>query len=131
MLGVDVQPLGLAIGAVIALIRQPGDAPGPSSQVDAEPAQVFDELGFEAGFGALQVGIFNAQDECAAGASGEEPVIERGACIAYVEQAGGRRGKPYAGKIRSCHQLMIDGIRSSQWYTHPVWAKGLGSLWGV
>ena len=76
----------------------PGRA-GAFVPVEAQPVQVFDELGFEAGFGALEVGVFNAEDELAAGAAGEEPVVERGARIAYVKQAGGGRGKADAGNM--------------------------------
>ena len=93
VLGVEVEALGLAVGAVGALVGQAGAL----VPVEAEPAEVLHELGFEAGLGALEVGVFDAEDELAAGAAGEEPVVEGGARVAHVEQAGGGGGKPDAG----------------------------------
>ena len=96
VLGVDRQALGLTVRAVLAFVRfaQLARAFVP---VEAEPMEVFHQLGFMADFGAFQVSVFNAKDELAASAAGEEPVVEGGACIADVEQAGGGRGKADAG----------------------------------
>jgi predicted ATPase len=55
--------------------------------------KVFHKLGFKASLGTFPVGIFNAQDEVAAGAAREEPIVERGARIPDVEQAGGGRSE--------------------------------------
>jgi hypothetical protein len=96
VLGVDGQALGLAIGSEVAgfgLARRTR----AFIPVNAEPVQVFDQLSLEANLGALQIRVFNAEQELAPGAAREEPVLERSAGIAYVEQAGGRRGEPDTG----------------------------------
>ena len=67
--------------------------------IDAEPVQVFHELGFVLGLGALKVGVFNAQNELSPGPAGEEPIVERSTRIAYVEQTGGGRGKTDTGNL--------------------------------
>src|ERR1017187_4073991 len=92
VLGIDRQPLRLTIGSVGAFFRR-AEVARAFVPVQAEPAKVFDELLFKAGLRAFQVGVFNAQDEVAAGAAGEEPVVERSARISDVEQAGRGRGK--------------------------------------
>ena len=98
VLGVNLQPRGLAVGAKFTLLRAVRLA-GAFIPVQAEPAQVFNELRFVAGLGAFLVGVFNAQNERATGAAGEKPVVKRGAGIAHVEQACGRGSKANA---RSC-----------------------------
>ena len=96
VLGVNLQPLGLAIGPVLAHVRVARRA-GALVPVDAQPVQIFDELGLIAGFGALEICVFDAQNELALRAPREKPVVERCARIAYVQQTGGRRGKPDSG----------------------------------
>ena len=59
--------------------------------VEAEPQQILHELGFVAHLAAVEVGVFDAQQEGSARMSREEPVVERGARISYVKKAG-RRG---------------------------------------
>ena len=73
VLGVDIQPLRLAVGTVAAGFRGGPVGIGKRSfiPVEAEPAQVLNELFLVAGFGALHVGVFNAEDEIAAHAPGE------------------------------------------------------------
>ncbi len=62
--------------------------------------QVFDQLRFEAGLGALKIGVFNAQDEVAALTPRKEPVIQGRARVAHVQQSGGGRSKAHANLIR-------------------------------
>src|SRR5687768_16072592 len=61
--------------------------------LEAEPAEVVKKL-LRGGFGgAGEVGVFDAQEELAAGVAGEEPVEERGSCAADVEVPGGGGGE--------------------------------------
>ena len=105
---VDFQPFGLAIGAEIAFfvgtaLFSPGKPArlartgGALVPVQAQPAQILDELSLVARLGAFQVGVLNAEDEYAPHAAGKEPVVERGAGIAHMKQAGGRGSKANAG----------------------------------
>ncbi len=106
VLSVDLQPFGLAIGAEIALFfalfslgkpARPARTGGAFVPVQAQPAQILDELSLIACLGAFQVGVLDAEDELAAVATGKEPVVERGAGIAHMKQASGRRSKADAG----------------------------------
>ena len=68
--------------------------------VEAEPAHAFEDA-LDHGFGrALEIGVFDAQDESAAGVAGEEPVEERGAGAANVQVASGRGSEADAGTFR-------------------------------
>lgn len=96
VLGVDGEALGLAVGAVGAFFGL-AEIAWPFVPVEAEPAQVFNKLGLAAGFGAFKVGVLNAEEELAALAAGEEPVVEGCARVPHVEQAGGRGRKADAG----------------------------------
>ena len=77
------QSLGLAVGGV-----RPADV-GAFVPVEAEPAEALHDAVFRTGDGALLVGVFDAEDECAAVMAGEEPVEEGGAEAADVKLAGG------------------------------------------
>jgi hypothetical protein len=84
---VDVEAFGLAVRAV-----------GPSAGAaqfrafvpgEAHPLEVLHQLHFVAVFAALEVGVFDAEEEGSAGVAGEEPVVEGGAGVAYVQESGG------------------------------------------
>ena len=62
--------------------------------------EVLDELVFEAGFRAFQVGVFNAEEKKASIAAGEKPVVQSSARVAYVEKASRGWGKTDAGGRR-------------------------------
>ena len=63
---------------------------------------------FEAGFAALEVGVFDAQDhERAALLAREQPVEERGAGIADVQMPGRGRRKAHANWAFFAHALMV------------------------
>ena len=55
----------------------------------AEPAHAIEDALHHILGGALEVGIFNAQNEGAAGVPGKEPVEEGSARAAYMQVAGG------------------------------------------
>ena len=91
---VDVQALGLAIGRIRpAHVR-------PFVPVQAQPLEVGDELIFEAGLAAFDVGVFDAQHHGAAFLPGEKPVEQRGTRVADVEMPGWRRRKANRGRER-------------------------------
>jgi len=96
MLGVDRQPLRLTIRPMVAGVGFVVGA-GPPVPFKAEPVQVFDELGFVARFGAIEVGVLNAQQEQASGAARKQPVVKGRTRVTDVEQTCGRRSKPYTG----------------------------------
>ena len=96
MLRVDGETLGLAIGPEGAFVWSAGCA-WAFVPVEAEPAEVFDKLGFETGFGSFEISVFDAEDELASSTAGEEPVVEGGTRVAHVQQPGGRGGKADAG----------------------------------
>lgn len=120
--GIDGQALGLAVGAVSALVGLAGIA-GAFVPVEAHPAEVFHELGFVAGFRALHVRVFNAEQEIAAGAAGKEPVVQGGTRVAYVEQPGGGRSKPDAGFGGCHHYTMIVRDRGAPRYANASGAE--------
>jgi len=120
--GVEVKPLGLAVGAVSALAGLAGIA-GAFVPVEAHPAQVFHELGFIAGFRALHVRVFNAEQEIAPGAAGKEPVVKGGTRIADMEQPGGGRSKPDAGFGDCHHYTMIVRDRGAPRYANASGAE--------
>ena len=107
---IDVEALGLAIGAVRAAAR--------SAQFrafipcEAHPVQVLHQLGFMARFAALEIGVFDAKDEVSAGVAGEEPVVEGGAGVAYVEQPG-RRWRETDARLGVRHDDYLDLIAVS------------------
>ena len=86
--GVDIEALRLAIGAVCAFGGVVETA-GAFIPVEAEPVQVFNELGFVTGFAAFQIGILNAQQKLTACAACKKPVVESCPCIAYMHHPGG------------------------------------------
>ena len=65
--------------------------PGPSSQSSPSQRHAVEDAGDHVGRRALDVGVFDAQDERAAVAAGVEPVEERGARAADVQIPGRRR----------------------------------------
>src|SRR3954466_6403362 len=83
-------PLRLAIGAAAA-----ADV-GAFVPLEAEPAQVVEDALFRLLGRALDVGVFDAQDERAVVPAREQPVEERGAGVADVQLPGGTRGEPYS-----------------------------------
>src|SRR5208282_2376870 len=84
---IDLPLVALAIG------RERAADIRPFVPIEAEPAGIVDELALVAHLAALQVGVFNAQDERSALLAREEPVEERGARVAYMNLSGGRWGK--------------------------------------
>ena len=98
---VNCQPLGLAVGCVRAFNAFTCKT-GTFVPVQAEPLQIFDQLRFVARFAAVEVGVFNAEQEISAGVPGEEPVVEGGAGIAHVQQSGGR-GREANARFRCVH----------------------------
>ncbi len=87
MVAIDLPLVALAIGRI-----RTADV-GAFVPIETEPLDIFDELGFIARFAALEVGVFNAEDEGSALLAREEPVEERGARVADVNLSGGRGGK--------------------------------------
>src|SRR5262245_56286671 len=63
----------------------------PLVVIEAEPLQTFENSPDHLFAGALDVGVFDAEDEFAAGLAGEQPVEQRGARPADVQKARGRR----------------------------------------
>ena len=66
---------------------------GLAVPVDAEPAQRLEDLLDVLGRGALAVGVLDPQDELAARAAGEEPVVQCRPRAADVQRAGRRRSE--------------------------------------
>ena len=96
---IDFQPLGLAIGAAGAVVFLSRRRPfGP---VQAQPAQVVEQLSLKTRLAAFDVRVFNTQQKVAARSLGKEPVVERGAGIANMQKSGGRRGKTDTSLYRS------------------------------
>ena len=84
--------------------------------MEAEPLQVgFDRIRIF-GAGAFEVGIIKAQQELATGFARPQPIMERGADIADMEIAGGRRGE--AGD--DGHYLILNPSGSRQARTERV-----------
>ncbi len=71
ILGVDLAAFGLPVGTIRAANV------GAFVIVEPEPAQAVHDLLLRAGDGALQIGIFKAQDELSAGLFGEQIIVER------------------------------------------------------
>ena len=84
VLAVHRHALRLPVGA-----ERPADV-GAFVPVEAQPLQVLEDLRFGAGLVALQVGVFDAQDERSALLPREQPVEERGARVAHLQVPGGR-----------------------------------------
>ena len=90
-LAVAVEPLGLEVGPA-----------GPADlralvPVEAEPPHAVEDPGHHLPRRPLHVGVFDSQDEGAAGVPRVEPVEERGAGAADVQVPGGRRGEANSG----------------------------------
>ena len=83
MLLVNFQPLALPVGRVGAANLRPF---GP---VQAQPAQVLDELRFVARLAPLHIGVFDAQQKISSGVAGKKPVVECGAGITDVQHPCG------------------------------------------
>ena len=83
--------------------------PGPSSHVESEPPHAVENAGDHVGRRALDVGVFDAEDERAAVPAGVEPVEQRRARAADVEIAGRRRRETDAGAHHSI--LLAYGAR--------------------
>ena len=60
-------------------------------RIEAEPAQIAQDRGFRLARRSLGIGVFDAQDEGAGGAAGEQPVEQRGPRVANVQLACGTR----------------------------------------
>src|SRR5262249_29229214 len=94
------EPLG--IGAVgshlvgLAVRRERTAHVGAFVPIQAQPFQVFKELRLVAGFAALNVGVFDPENESAALLPREQPIEQRRAHVADVQLARGRRSKAYA-----------------------------------
>ena len=67
--------------------------------VETQPAQALED-GLDAGLGvALDVGVVQAQDHGAVIVAGKEPIEDKGARAADVQEAGGRGGETDAGSL--------------------------------
>ncbi len=76
--------------------------------VEAQPAQALED-GLDAGFGvALDIGVVEAQDHGSVVVAGIEPIEDKGARAADVQEAGGRGGKTDAGSC--CREGAESGI---------------------
>ena len=94
---IDIEALALTVGCIrTANLRA-------LRPLQAEPAQVFDQLGFIANLAPLHISVFNPKHECSAIVAGKEPVVERGAGIAHVQHTG-RRGSKAHPRGRVCHK---------------------------
>jgi hypothetical protein len=99
--------------------------------------QVLDQLVLVTHLRALPVGVFDAQDEGAAVAPRKQPVVERGARVAHVQQASRGGRKPDADRIvrhdsfddrRCCIGLNIAGcLRDAQGVTETLRRTGQGA----
>ncbi len=98
VLGVDIQAFRLPVGPVVADLRQGtvGVGVGAFLPVESQPAQVFNQLPFKAGFGPLHIGVLDAQHEIAPHAPGKEPVVEGCPRIAHVQHPRWRGSKANA-----------------------------------
>src|SRR5947209_3314735 len=97
---IDLETVGLPVRAVVT-----ADV-GSFVPIEAEPFQVGDELGFKAGFTAVNVGVFDAEDHGAALLAGEEPIEESSTGIADVQMAGRGWCETYADGILR-HEKML------------------------
>ncbi len=88
---VAVEPLGLEVRPVGAADFR------PFVPVEAEPPHAVEDAGHHLPRRPLHVGVFDPQDERAAGVPRVQPVEERGAGAADVKVAGGRRGETDSG----------------------------------
>jgi hypothetical protein len=81
--------------------------------VQAQPGHAFDDDVHRRLRGALQVGVFDAQDEVAASGARKGPGVQRRADVAQVDEAGGRRGKAGArvGSWRSAMEAAISYVQ--------------------
>ncbi len=77
----------------------------PLVEVEVQPAQRVEDLLHVLRRGALAVGIFDAQHECAALAAGQQPVVQRGAGSADVQRARWGRSKSNSHGHR--HSMLI------------------------
>ena len=66
---------------------------GVAVPIEAEPGQAVEDRGNRRLGGALAVGVLDPQQHLAAVAAGVEPVEQRGAAPADVQEAGGRGRK--------------------------------------
>jgi len=97
---IDVEAVGLPVRAEATA------EVGTLVPIEAEPFQVGDELGFKAGFTAVDVRVFDAEDHGAALLAGEEPIEESGTGIADVQMAGRGWCETYADGILR-HEKML------------------------
>ncbi len=104
VLGVNLQPLGLAVGRVRAFTLT--GRTGTLIPAQAQPLEILNELRLVTGLAAVEVGIFNSEQELSAGVAGEQPVVERGAGVAYVQQSR-RRGRESNARFLCVHTSLI------------------------
>ena len=102
----------------------------PLVPIQPQPAQAIEHRLDQLGAGAVGVSVFDAQDKDAALIAGEEPVEERRARAADVQEAGGRRRKPNPNFIFShvCHARARFIIREPLHPANAPVAKRLRSL---
>jgi hypothetical protein len=79
---IDLKPVGLPIRPICAAHI------GAFVPIEAEPFQIRDKLIFEAGFAAVHVRVFNAEDHGSTLLTGEKPIEKSRAGIANVQMAG-------------------------------------------
>src|SRR6185437_9078091 len=94
---VDWQALGLEVR-----LKRPSDL-GPLVPLHAEPAQALVNRFQRAGGDPILIGIFDPQQERAAGVASVEPVEERGVNVADVREAGRARRVPNPRTMSVCH----------------------------
>jgi len=97
---VGLHPLRLAIGTVRSAHI------GTLVPVEPEPAQIFQERDFALTCAALDVGVFDAQDERAAVMTREQVIENRRARTAHVEISGG------AGRETNANTFDLFGHRN-------------------
>ena len=91
VLVVNVQALALAVGRVGATDFR------ALAPVQAQPAEIFDQLGFVTDLTPLHIGVLDAENEVTSVVAGKEPVVKRCAGIAHVQHSGRRGSKAHPG----------------------------------
>ena len=99
------------------VVRQPVGLPLLARPIEAQPGKVALDRRFVLGLAALPVGVVEAQDEGAAVPLGEQPIEQRRAHVAHVQEPGRARRKT------------DDGI----WHAMrgDLWRRGVGGSSGL
>src|SRR6185295_13767778 len=113
LLGACIAAIGLSLGQQqFSDLPVPGRAAGLEDRlavpIEPEPSQAVKYRANGIRGGAFPVGIFDAQQELAAGMACVKPVEQRRACATDVQIAGGRGGKAQdGGGLRHDSDMMI------------------------